>query len=381
MISPAGGIEHRAYFEVHQPMSASRISIGPVILLLGLVCMSGVSGAAETSWESASYSLGQGLSFPQQRLTLGGYLDLHIADLEQQDWNLSLRALSLFVSKSLHNRWHFFSELELGDGVGISEDGITSKDAEVDLERLYLDYRESREFTLRVGKYLTPVGRWNLIHAAPLVWTPDRPLTTAAGFARHATGLMLYGDTDLGSNSLDYSLYADDSEHLDPTQEKERAFEDDRTGLSPSNAFEWAVGARLVYHFADDTAQFGLSYLRSQMEDLDYVTDLFGADLYWNVGSMEFSFEGIYRKSPGQDEPDVYGGFVQAVLPLTKHLYFVGRHENYRAAIQEDTALIDCLGLTYRPNWAISLKLEYRGGSNNEILAPSGWLGSLAILF
>ncbi|MGD8589949.1 MAG: porin [Chromatiales bacterium] len=362
-------------------MSVSRISIGSAILLLGLVGTSGVSTAEEDPWESALYSLGHGLNFPQQRLTLGGYLDLHLSDLEQQRWNLSLRSLSLFISKSFQNRWHFFTELELGDALEISADGSTSEDAELDLERLYLDYRQSREFTLRVGKYLTPVGRWNLIHAAPLVWTPDRPLTTAAPFARHATGLMLYGDTDIGSNSLDYTLYGDNSEQLDPTQEQELAFEDDRTGLSPLNAFDWAVGGQLVYHFADDTAQFGLSYLRSQMEDLDYVTDLFGADLYWNVGSMEFSFEGIYRKSPGQDEPDVYGGFVQAVLPLTKHLYFVGRHENYRAAIQEDTALIDCLGLTYRPNWAISLKLEYRGGSNNEILAPSGWLGSLAILF
>jgi hypothetical protein len=180
---------------------------------------------------------------------------------------------------------------------------------------------------------------------------------------------------------LDYSPFADDSEHLDPTQEKELAFEDDRTGLSPHNAFEWAAGGRLVYHFADDTAQIGVSYLRSQMEDLEDETELFGADLFWTYRRMELSFEGIYRNSLGQDEPDEYGGFIQAVLPFTDHLYFIGRHESYRAAFQQDTALIESLGLTYRPHWAVSLKLEYRDGSNNEIMAPSGWLGCLSILF
>jgi len=362
-------------------MPASRISTGLAILWFGLVCSSATFATEQGSWQPDPYSLGQGLNFPQQRLTLGGYLDLKYSDLDRRDWTLGLSALSLFVSKPFGNRWHFFSELEFGDALVLSPDGATGKDAELDLERLYLDYRQARELTWRFGKFLTPVGRWNLIHAAPLVWTPDRPLTTAAGFARHAAGMMLYGDIGLGSNSLDYSLFGDDSEQLDPSQEKELAFEDGPAGLSPRNAFEWAVGGRLVYHFADDAADFGLSYLRSQMEDLAYVTDLYGADLFWTVRRMEFSFEGIYRRQVGQWQPDEYGGFVQAVLPLSDHLYFIGRHERYRAAFQEDIALIESLGLTYRPHRAVSLKLEYRGGNHNEFMAPSGLLGSLAILF
>ena len=362
-------------------MPASRVSTGLAILLLGLAGLSGVAGAEEGAWQSSPYSLGQGLSFPQQRLILGGYLNLHYADLEQQDWSFGLRSLSLFVSKSLGNRWQFFSELELGDALEVSADGVTGHDAEVDLERFYLDYHQAREVNFRFGKYLTPVGRWNQIHAEPLVWTPDRPLTTAAGFARHAAGAMLYGDISLGSNSLDYSLYADDSELLDPSQEKELAYEDDQTGLSPRNAFQWAVGGRMVYHFADDTAHLGLSYLRSQMEDLTERTELYGADLLWTIRRMEFSFEGIYRNSLGPTEPDEYGGFVQAVLPVAEHLYLIGRHESYRAAFQQETARIESAGLTYRPHCAVSLKLEYRTGSDNEFMAPSGWLGSLAILF
>lgn len=362
-------------------MPASRISFGFAILLFGFVVMRTVSGAEDGAWQTAPYSLGDGLNFPQQRLTLGGYLNLHYGDLEQSEPTLGLRSLSLFISKSIGSRSLFFSELELGDALEYSDDGFTSDYAELDVERLYLDYRQSREITYRLGKYLTPVGHWNLIHAEPLVWTPDRPLTTAAGFARHATGAMVYGDISLGSNSLDYSLYADDSELLDPSQEKEPPFEDERTSLAPRNAFQWALGGRLVYHFADDAAHFGLSFLLSQMEDLEDRTELFGADLLWTVHRMEFSFEAIYRNSLGDVDPDEYGGFVQAVLPLSEHLYLIGRHEDYRAAFQHDTAHIDCAGLTYRPHRAVSLKLEYRSGTDNEAMAPSGWLASLGVLF
>ena len=96
---------------------------------------------------------------------------------------------------------------------------------------------------------------------------------------------------------------------------------------------------------------------------------------------MEFSGEWIYRASQGSREESEHGGFVQAVLPLTEHIYFIGRHERYKAALLAQSATINSAGLTVRPHPAIAVKLEYRGGSHNELLAPTGWLGSLAVLF
>jgi hypothetical protein len=302
-------------------------------------------------WNHDAYGLGQGLNFPQQNLIVGGYLSLHYSNLKNQDWNFTARDLSLFVSKTLTNRWQLFSEIELGDALEFSPDGVTASHTELDLERLYADYRATRAINLRFGKYLTPVGRWNVIHADPLVWTADRPVTTTAPFARHATGAMLYGDVDVGGNSLDYSLYADDSGPLDPTQRNELAFEDDTSGTSPHNAFKQAAGGRVAYHFMNDAVQ------------------------------IEFSGEWVYRNSLGSTDPDEHGGFVQAVLPLPEHFYLVGRYEKYHAPSISPTATIDTVGITYRPHRAVSVKLEYRDGHHNEIMAPSGWLGSLAILF
>jgi hypothetical protein len=168
---------------------------------------------------------------------------------------------------------------------------------------------------------------------------------------------------------------------LDPAQQKELAFEDGGAGITPHNAFERAAGGRLSYHFLNDSATIGASFLRYEMYDLQERKDLYGLDALWSVHRMEFSGEWIYRTSLGSLESSEHGGFVQAVLPLTEHLYFIGRQERYKAAVLAATATINSAGLTYRPHPAIAVKLEYRGGNHNELLAPTGWLGSLAVLF
>lgn len=359
--------------------SSLRIILG-IALVIGGYSSSAVYGA-DTTWEHPPYRLGQGLNFPQWGLNVGGYLSTYYTDLERQNWNFGMRDASIFVSKNLSARWQFFTEMEIEDAMEFSRSGITFDNSELDLERFYADYRATSAVNVRIGKHLTPVGYWNTIFADPLVWTADRPLTTAAAFARHAVGVMLFGDIPVGGDGLEYSLYADDGDLLDPAQKKEPAFEDDRSGISPRNAFKRAAGGRIVFHFLNDSAALGASYLRFRMYDLTERKELFGVDGLWTVARMEFSGEWIYRNSLGPAEQDEHGGFVQMVLPLSGHLYLIGRREKYRAAILPNTATIDSVGLTYRPHAAVSLKLEHRDGEYNQIMAPSGWLGSLAILF
>ena len=355
------------------------ILLGAVLLAF---CRPALADAnQEGIWTHTPYHLGQGLSYPELGLNIGGYISVQFEDIKDRDWSIGARDLSLFFSENLSNRWQIFSELEVGQALDISPNSISESDSEIDLERLYADYRATKEITFRIGKFLTPVGHWNQIHADPLVWTVDRPLTTATPFARHATGAMIYGSFSALGNDWDYNLFIDDSDLLDPSQQKEMAFEDGGAGISPHNAFERAAGARISYHFLNDHANIGTSFLHYEMYDLRERKDLYGLDALWTVGRMEFISEMIYRASQGDLESDERGGFVQAVLPLTEHLYFIGRHERYKAAILSQSATINSTGLTFRPHPAIAIKLEYRDGSHNELLAPTGWLGSLAVLF
>ena len=352
--------------------------------LLTLLLMQGPAAAEsvdDTRWAHPPYRLGQGLNFPQIGVNVGGYMSLRYRDVENVESSLSIKDLSLLLSADLGNRFTFFTEAEIGEAVSITRDGANTDDAEFEFERLYVDYRARQDMSVRLGKFLTPVGRWNLIHADPLVWTVSRPLTTAVSFARQATGAMLHGTLPRGDDGLDYSIFVDNTDVLDHEQKEEEAYEDANPALDVVGAFEHAAGMHVVYNLLDERISIGASYLRYRMMDLREDKDLFGVDIFWDLPQVELSGEWVYRNSRGGSEPDERGGFVQAAVPLVARVYGIGRYEHYNAAVQPEHAEIYTLGLTYRPHRAVSLKLEYRSGERNELVAPDGWLGSLAVLF
>ena len=103
------------------------------------------------------------------------------------------------------------------------------------LERAYIDFAQSDALQLRLGKFLTPIGRWNQLHAAPLTWTTSRPLITEDTFPTNATGGMLRGVLPVMGDALEWSLFVTPGEELF------------REAGEPS--FERAYGVRLTQGF------------------------------------------------------------------------------------------------------------------------------------
>src|SRR5262245_29050342 len=197
-----------------------------VLLLVGMCCAVVVEDCllarCVTAYELAppnpywEYHLGQGLRLGDTGLTLGGYGSVRYENLRDHSPQLTVSALSLFVSWDTGMRVRFFSELELEDlPVAREERSFDSRNNAFEVERLYADVYLFDEATLRLGKFLTPVGRWNLIHADPLVWTTSRPLITSQSFAVDTTGGMLYGNVYPFGRDLDYSLFLEATGDLD----------------------------------------------------------------------------------------------------------------------------------------------------------------------
>ena len=109
--------------------------------------------------------------------------------------------------------WKVLGEVDLQDVVQVparsAEDGQDAASF-VALDRLYVDYHVTDSLSVRGGKFLTPIGRWNQEHSDPLVWTVLRPLISESAFPTSATGLMVLGSVPLNSNWVDYQVYVAD---------------------------------------------------------------------------------------------------------------------------------------------------------------------------
>lgn len=330
---------------------------------------SGYAGAAETEQAGAThpgYELGRGLKLNDTGLTLGGYTTVEYNQLKGNDPRLTLSHTSLFLWWEGQEHFKFFYEVDLENAVATRyRSGDT--DRYLSLERLYVDYAFSDSLTFRVGKFLTPIGRWNLIHADPLVWTTSRPLVTQSVFPDNATGGMATGTFVMLERPIDYSLYVSSGQDLraDPKQDP----------------FSDAQGVHINVPL-NDSSQIGFSYATFHQEGSpDEKRNLAGVDFLWSHNRFEVSGEAVNRSSNHRADRGESGAFLQAVAPLSDRLYAVGRIETFRSAGSIVPVRLRVIGLTFRVNPALSIKMELLHTQHNETAVQEGFMSSLSILF
>jgi hypothetical protein len=278
--------------------------------------------------------------------------------------NAALDQLSLILSKDINERLKLFTEVELEYPLswqsGSSE---LTDDSRVDLERLYADYSFSNLLNLRVGRFLSPIGIWNLIHAAPLVWTTVRPAATRKLFPQSNNGLMLHGVTPFWNGAVEYSAYIEvlkDQDH-DP-------------GEIP---LKKTRGIRLAY---DGAAELGLSL--DEFEGDDHENSkyrMIGLDFLKEHNGWEISGEYYKRFQDGKGD-DSSGGYLQVVAPLVNRWFAVGRLENLQLP-EHGTTGRWLVGTAWRFKEGQVIKLEYDGGQKSQYDMPRGFIASYAILF
>ncbi len=337
------------------------------LLMTALSMASRLAGAADDA--DSSYRLGNGYPVSDTGFRIGGYATAQVGARHAAPKHFEISDLSLFLTWDNGSRLRFFSELEVGDALSASEQqSLGIQDAHFEFERGYFDALVNNNLTVRVGKFLTPVGQWNVIHAAPLVWTSSRPVVTENLFSTHVSGLMLHGSVSIAERQLEYSVYGDASDSIDPHRSKE--------------PFENAIGAHLRY-FLDDTLQLGVSFAHFALnEPLPVRYYLSGLDVAWVYRKFELSSEIVYRAGDHAFSENNWQGFVQGVLPvpMSQHWFAVGRYEFFEQTLAK-TGQVGLLGLAYRPLPPLIWKLEYQLGTHNELLAPDGVSASFAVLF
>ena len=307
---------------------------------------------------------------------LGGYSSASINIPRQGSTQFQLDDISLMLSWENDGRLKFFSELELERPLTWNEDKhFDSKNSYIDLERLYLDYNLSDKVNVRSGRFLTPAGRWNLLHAAPLVWTATRPLATSSLFPTAVNGLMLHGsvpyETKNQNQAVEYSFFVEALK--DQVRDNDEIIYKNVAGAHFTLTNHLNLGLNLGLSLATFTEDMpaGQEY---RMVGLDFITHIRG----W-----ELSGEGFQRfTSNGSNGGS--GAFVQSAAPLGNNWYWLTRLETLHQARQGTEQVSGerwVMGLTKRITPQQVLKMEFVGGSADFTDTPRGFVGSFAVLF
>lgn len=311
-----------------------------------------------------AYTPGRGLQLGHTGLTIGGYSNLTITRDEGGRGELEFDDLSLFIISDPLPRLHFFAELEYEDALTIDDHGnFTSPDDLFTAERLYADAAIVDALNIRTGIFLTPVGRWNVIHAAPLVWTTSQPIATERPFDSNLTGVMLFGRLFPGRITLNYALW----DQFAPPLEGNPEFDPADHSLGARVELDGVVGGSI-----------GASYLAARRGG--GWRHLGGADFLWSRHRLEVMGEVIVADGGGVGSE--WGGYVQPVFALTERLALVGRYEHYAGPSPAPPVNLFAFGLAFRPFPAVVLKTEYlfadRSGAPD---AEPGFKASVATLF
>jgi hypothetical protein len=305
---------------------------------------------------------------------IGGYTSADLRVPRTESTRLTWNELSMIVTWDKNTRVKFFGELDLEDPASYKHSqGLDFREAYLNPERLYFDVNLNENSNLRIGRFLTPLGRWNQLHASPLVWTASRPLATTELFPSFTSGVQFFGNVSFKERSLDYQIYTA-MMNAQPESRGETQYRD-------------AHGARVainnIFNFTDENAGLntvGLNF--SNYRDDKYNGPryrLIGLDFLLEIDRWEFSGEAYTRKTEhGQNAGS--GSYLQSAFLIKNDWYWITRLESLHQPAAENAERW-VLGVTKRLKTNQLLKFEIVGGSGEYNDVPRGFATSFAMMY
>ncbi len=282
--------------------------------------------------------------------------------------NAGLNEVSFWLSTNSDSRWQFFSEIEIEDPISwdnqqkFNNDGST-----INLERLYLDYNLSEKVNVRFGKFLTPNSRWNLLHAAPLVWTTTRPMATNWLFPIRTNGVMVFGAVPFEDIAFEYNVF---SEVLENEEIKDQQLR-----------FQHVYGSR--FSLKKTVSEIGVSVLSFREKDTKQNYTMFGMDFYTYINNIEVSGE-VFQRLRKDSKDGGSGGYLQTAIPLNRigmpNWFWITRLETLDRP-DDGHRNRWLVGATWRMKPMQLLKFEFTGGNDPYPDAPRGFITSFALFF
>jgi len=312
-----------------------------------------------------SYQVGRGLRVGNTGLVLGGFTTAEAERLEGGKRSGGLDQVNFLAFIDPVPYLHLFTELELGDLAILEsgQEGVRSG-GKLEVKRLYLDFGMSDALNIRFGKFLTPIGRWNVVRIEPLLWTTSDPVIVDQVFDKTVTGAMVHGLVFPPGGALSYSLYGTFLNPFDVPSDEHPAKRNAGARLEWADLRGWTVGA---------------SYFASELQKGKW-HHLGGTDLLWQPHArVEVSGEAVFGKGSLEDGT-LWGLYAQTVVETVRTLYLVGRYERFDPSGERPVNLFD-LGLAWVPVPYLRLKADYLIADHLGEFSEPGLRISLSLLF
>ncbi|GAB3443916.1 porin [Massilia solisilvae] len=331
----------------------------------GIWLAASAGGAAR----AGNYNIGEG--YTAGPVNIAGYLNLVGENVRGGERQLVVDDISLFMGARLNRYLNPFFEAEFSGATLWKEHGhlLGDNHPRFVLERLYNDIHLTPELTLRAGKMLSPVGEWNSIHAAPLVPTVTRPLTTRRGFPEYTSGAALqYAPND--ENKPEVNLYWQPGGELRP-RPSEREYQD-VAGVH----LNWATGL---------TDKIGLSVQHARVRNTGDAQWLAGVNARQTLGRLQLETEATHIRISGVNPARVrdreWGAYLLGSYALDERWSVLARYEHFADRGVRSGSRNALAGISFRQQPSVVWKLEYVKQSGAVLDLRTGVQASLAVLF
>lgn len=321
-------------------------------------------------WESSpigpiSYRPARGLIVGDTGLQIGGFGTTEFDREEGKALQVELDNISFLIRYEPIEAFRIFAEIEVGGLFTHQARGATDSDPSFETERLFGELSLSDRFNLRFGKFQTPIGRWNLVPAEPFVWTASDPVLIETAFDEHQTGVSMEGTFFPDAGALEYWIYAQVIDPLDPSD-------------SPPPTAR-SMGGRLQFTTPRQAWSVGASFLASERKD-DWST-LVGLDAEFRVGNFELSTEAAYQRGEIPDR-HLAGIFLQGRYEPFRGFHLLARYEYFdRLGSPVEGVHLGDLGFAWQPlDWLI-FKATYRVSDRRTEDVDRGLSSSISVVF
>ena len=291
------------------------------------------------------YELGNGVQVASLPIYIGGYISVDYRN-KQNENRYRIDDLAM-LSYGNYKKFSYMAELEyrnLYTKTYKNNDTNITRDQKLHIERLYTDYNYNEHYSLRIGKYNSPVGFWNLLPVNVLQATTSDPAIIHLIFPEFTTGL-----------NVAYSNIQSSEIKIDVMIQHNKDFDDNYNNYIIDE--HYAVG--FTYEKDNYALKINAGHF-SQISDtvfknLNYA--LIGAK--YDTNRYQITTELGYQSSQTKTTRP-YASYVQGLYRITAKHHAIIRAEAYKDNVTNIKDNIAIFGYTYRPLYPLALKAEYQ---------------------